>query len=251
MWHVKYILFKHLALHKAHFCTLKTVCNHSAHIQRQRDGADLCVRVGDAALASQCVSLTDREQWTGQNRAEVIEGSPPNALGLHRHALSRWRRSSREQLREEGLVAVTIATERSGHAQKTRDSIPAQVHWRDRKWVRRERTQTCVCDEQQSSITFIMVLRRLADLQQRLHHLHHSFQNLDGNSLNECEREERWKDRDAVKIRPVSETRGLSERRQTGASPDRSWSFLPLGESLWGYQIQDQCLRVCIWKPFR
>lgn len=182
---------------------------------------DLCVRVGDATLASQRVSLAGREQRAGQNRAEVIEGSPPNALCLHRHAVSRLRHSSREELREEGFIAVTVATKSSSHAQKTRDSIPAQVHCRNRTRVRRVRIQTCV-REVKKGITFILVLRRLADLQQRLHYFHDRFQDLDRRTLSECKRKITRKCKEALKIRPASETLGLSERRQTGASPDRS-----------------------------
>lgn len=204
---------------------------HWAHVQRQREGGDLCVRVGDATLASQRVSLAGREQRAGQNRAEVVEGSPPNALVLHRHAVSRLRHSSWEELREEGLVAVTVAPKSPSHAQKTRDSIPAQVHCRNRTRVRRVPTQTCVC-EVKKRITFVLVLRRLADLQQRLHHFHDRLQDLDGRTLNERKRKIRWKRKEALKIRPAGETLGLSERRQTGASPDRSWSSPPWGESL-------------------
>lgn len=91
-------------------------------------GGDLGVRVSGGALASQCVSLTRREQRAGQDGAKVIERPPPNALGFHGDAMSGLRRPPGEQLREEGLAAVAIATEGSGGTQKTGDHIPAQVH---------------------------------------------------------------------------------------------------------------------------
>lgn len=208
---------------------------HSAHMQRQRAGGDLCVSVGDATLASQRVSLTGREQRAGQNRAEVIEGSPPNALCLHGHAVSRLRRSSREQLREEGLVAVTVATKSSSHAQKTRDSIPAQVHCRNRTRVRRVRKQTCVCEVKKGNHLYPgspASGRSPAETALLPWPLPESGQK----DVKWVQEENKMKGNEALKIRPVSETLGLSEPRQTGASPDRSWSSPPWGESLFTHQ---------------
>ncbi len=193
-----------------------------------------------------------RQLWRCRSCVSACLPDRPWAVNWAEWSGSRWRTSSEcprsPQTRAEPAAALLEGTaERGGarrryHSDRTLGPRPEDTGQhtctgtltRQEVSQERERTQTCVCDEQQSSITFIMVLRRLADLQQRLHHLHHSFQDLDGKTLNECEREVRWKDGDEGKIRPVSETRGLSERRQTGASPDRSWSFLPLGESLWG-----------------
>ena len=90
-------------------------------------------RAGDGrALVLGGLPLAHSKEGAGQDGAEVAEGAPARSVPVvgrcQQGGDGPW-----EQLGQQGLLRVAVATEGARHPQQARHRVPAQVLWGGRK----------------------------------------------------------------------------------------------------------------------